>query len=68
MLSWFEKRRQTMTLNQTQSLILKVISTVKDLEKAIQSFSEGKKRDALKCIDRLFVLEVEIDDLRRSVF
>lgn len=68
MLSWFEKRRQTMTLNLAQNLILKVISTVNDLEQAIQAFSEGKNVETVKCIDRLFVLEVEIDDLRRAVF
>jgi predicted phosphate transport protein (TIGR00153 family) len=68
MLSWFEKRRQTMTLNLAQNLILKVISTINDLERAIQTFSEGKNVETMKCIDRLFVLEVEIDDLRRAVF
>lgn len=68
MLSWFEKRRQTMTLNLAQNLILKVISTINDLERAIQSFSEGNTVETMKCIDRLFVLEVEIDDLRRAVF
>lgn len=67
MLSWFEKRRQTMTLNLAQTLIVKVISTVNDLERAIQAFSEGKNVDTVKCIDRLFVSEVEIDNLRRAV-
>ena len=68
MLSWFEKRRQTMTLNLAQTLIVKVISTVNDLERAIQTFSEGKNLETAKCIDRLFVSEVEIDNLRRAVF
>jgi len=68
MLSWFEKRRQTMTLNLAQNLILKVISTINDLEQAIQVYSEGQNEETMKCIDRLFVLEVEIDDLRRAIF
>jgi predicted phosphate transport protein (TIGR00153 family) len=40
MLSWFEKRRQTITLNLAQNQILKVIDTVTELERAITAFSE----------------------------
>jgi hypothetical protein len=68
MLSWFEKRRQTMTLNLAQNQIMKVIDTVSELEKAITAFSEKKIAEAGKCIERLFISEVEIDKLRRAIF
>lgn len=44
------------------------IETVTELERAITAFSEGRKEDARKSIERLFLDEVEIDELRRSVF
>ena len=68
LLSWFEKRRQTMTLNLAQNQINKVIDTVAELEKAIAAFSEKKIMEAGKCIERLFISEVEIDKLRRAIF
>lgn len=68
LLSWFEKRRQSITLNLAQNQILRVIDTVTELEKAILALSEGNMVKSRKCIERLFVAEVEIDELRRSVF
>ncbi|UCH02136.1 MAG: DUF47 family protein [Candidatus Bathyarchaeota archaeon] len=68
LLSWFEKRRRSITLNLAQSLITKVIETVTELEKALQSLSQGIAKEAEKNIQRLFLTEVEIDNLRRSVF
>ena len=68
MLSWFEKRRQSITLHLAQNQIMKVIDTVAELEKAILALSEGNIIESGKCIERLFVTEVEIDELRRSVF
>jgi predicted phosphate transport protein (TIGR00153 family) len=68
MLSWFEKRRQTITLNLAQNQILKVIDTVAELEQAITAFSENRIAEAGKCIERLFISEIEIDKLRRAVF
>jgi predicted phosphate transport protein (TIGR00153 family) len=68
MLSWFEKRRQTITLNLAQNQILKVIDTVAELERAITAFSENEVSEAAKCIERLFISEIEIDKLRRAVF
>lgn len=57
-----------MTLNLTQSLITKVIVTVTELEKILQSVSQGIVLEAERGIHRLFLTEVEIDNLRRSVF
>lgn len=68
LLLWFEKRRKSKTLVLAKNLIIKASDTVTELEKAILTFSEGKKLKAEKCIERLFITEVEIDELRRSVF
>lgn len=57
-----------MTLNLAQNQIDKVIDTVAELEKAIAAFSEEKITEAGKCIERLFISEVEIDKLRRAIF
>ncbi len=67
MLSWFEKRRQSLTLNLAQNQLMKTFDTVTELNKAIQAFSVDRSK-AEKCIERLFVSEVEIDQLRRAIF
>lgn len=67
MLSWFEKRRQSLTLNLAQNQLMKAFDTVTELNKAIQAFSVDRSK-AEKCIERLFVSEVEIDQLRRAIF
>jgi predicted phosphate transport protein (TIGR00153 family) len=67
LLSWFEKRRQSRTLNLAQSQIIKVFDTVTELDKANNLLAEDKS-EAGKCIERLFVYEAEIDQLRRAIF
>jgi hypothetical protein len=44
------------------------IDTVTELERAMIAASKGAAADAKKGIERLFVVETEIDDLRRTVF
>lgn len=44
------------------------IDTVTDLRKAITAASKGEVNEAKSCVERLFVVEREIDDLRRAVF
>jgi len=34
----------------------------------VKAISKGEKEEAKKCVDRLFLVEEEIDNLRRSVF
>jgi len=68
MLKWFEIRRKSTTLNLAQKQIVKAIDTVSGLEKAITAFSEGRKAEAKKYLERLFLDEVEIDSLRRTIF
>jgi predicted phosphate transport protein (TIGR00153 family) len=67
LLSWFEKRRQSRTLNLAQIQIIKVFDTVTELDRAVSLFPEDPS-GAGKCIERLFVYEVEIDQLRRAIF
>jgi predicted phosphate transport protein (TIGR00153 family) len=44
------------------------IDTVTELEKAMIAASKKETAEAKKSIDRLFIVETEIDDLRRAVF
>jgi len=44
------------------------IDTVTELEKAMIAASKAETAEAKKSIERLFVVETEIDDLRRAVF
>jgi len=44
------------------------IDTVTELERAMVAASGGSAAEAKKSIERLFVVETEIDDLRRTVF
>jgi predicted phosphate transport protein (TIGR00153 family) len=44
------------------------IDTVTELEKAMVAASKKETAEAKKSIERLFVVETEIDDLRRTVF
>ena len=64
---WFEKRRVTKTLNLVQKLIIQAINTVSELERAVIAFSANNESKVEASIQRLFSLEVEIDDLRRAV-
>lgn len=44
------------------------LDTVNDLERAIKAVLDGDRETARTMIDRLFQIEEEIDDLRRTVF
>ncbi len=66
--AWFEKRRRTKALDLAQEQITKALDTVTLLHQAIQSVSEGKKKEAAQCIENLFKAEEEVDNLRMEVF
>lgn len=68
LLSWFEKRRKTKILDLAQKQITRAIGTVNELERAITAAAEGKKEEAEKSIERLFLEEKEVDTLRRTVY
>lgn len=67
-LSWFEKRRKTRTLELAKDQILKSINTVSELEKALTHFSNNERLETEEAIERLFIEEIEIDELRRAIF
>lgn len=68
LLSWFRKYHKSKTLNLAQKQIAESFETVNELKKAITFLSQGKKKETENSIERLFIKEIEIDDLRRSVF
>ncbi|HIE13954.1 TPA: DUF47 family protein [Candidatus Bathyarchaeota archaeon] len=65
---WFEKRRKSRVLDIAYRQMTLALDTVNDLERAVKEISEGKAESARKTIDRLFLVEEEIDNLRRRVF
>ncbi len=65
---WFEKRRMSKVLEIAYRQMTVALDTVNDLERAIVAASAQDKESAKTTIDRLFRVEEEIDDLRRTVF
>lgn len=65
---WFAERRKSKVLDLAHRQITLAIDTVTDLERSIRAVSDGERAGANRCIERLFVTEEEIDDLRRTVF
>ena len=65
---WFEKRRKNKVLEIAYRQMTIALDTVNDLERAIKAASAGDKDSAKTTIKRLFRVEEEIDDLRRTVF
>lgn len=65
---WFEKRRKNKVLDIAYRQMTLALDTVNDLERAIKAVFTGDKEGAKITIERLFLVEEEIDDLRRSVF
>lgn len=65
---WFEERRKSKVLDLAYRQWTVALDTAADLEVAVKAISNGQKNSARKTIDRLFSIEEEIDDLRRTVF
>jgi len=65
---WFAKRRKSKVLDMAYRQMTLAIDTVTDLRKAITAASKGRVNETKSCVERLFVVEREIDDLRRAVF
>jgi uncharacterized protein len=66
--AWFERSRRTKLLDLAQEQITTALDTVNLLNKAMQETSKGKITEAKQHIDKLFVVEEEIDHLRTEVF
>jgi len=65
---WFEKRRKNKVLDIAYRQMTLALDTVNDLERAIKAAFSGDKDEAETTIKRLFLVEEEIDNLRRTVF
>jgi len=65
---WFVNRRKSKVLDLAYRQMTLAIDTVNELEKSIIAASKRNKEKAKKCVERLFPIEEEIDNLRRSVF
>lgn len=65
---WFEKRRKDKVLDIAYRQMILALDTANDLERAFKAFFAGDKEGAKNIIERLFLVEEEIDNLRRSVF
>ena len=65
---WFEKRRKNKVLDIAYRQMTLALDTVNDLERAIKEIFSGDKEGAKTTIERLFLIEKEIDNLRRAVF
>ncbi|MCW4035051.1 MAG: DUF47 domain-containing protein [Candidatus Bathyarchaeota archaeon] len=66
--AWFERSRRTKLLDLAQEQITTALDTVTLLHMAMQEVSQGKVSVAQKHIQKLFVVEEEIDRLRTEVF
>ena len=65
---WFEKRRVGKVLDIAYRQMTVALDTVNDLESALRAALAGDKESSRTTIERLFQVEEEIDDLRRTVF
>ena len=65
---WFAERRKSKVLDMAYRQITLAIDTVTELEKAVIAASKREIAQAKRSIERLFIVETEIDDLRRAVF
>ncbi|MBS7641098.1 MAG: DUF47 family protein [Candidatus Bathyarchaeia archaeon] len=65
---WFEKRRKDKVLDIAYRQMILALDTVNDLERTFKAFFTGDKEGAKNIIERLFLVEEEIDNLRRTVF
>lgn len=65
---WFEKRRKSRVLEIAYRQMTIALDTVNDLEKAITAASDRDIEKTRNTIERLFKVEEEVDNLRRTVF
>jgi hypothetical protein len=65
---WFEDRNRIEVMNLAQKQIEKSLGTVVLLKEAISSIIKKDSEKARSSIEKLFLEEEEVDELRRSVF
>ncbi|MEM2875792.1 MAG: DUF47 family protein [Candidatus Bathyarchaeia archaeon] len=64
---WFARRRRDKVLDLAYRQMTLALDTVNELEKAIRMVHENNVKEAKSRIDRLFLVEEEIDTMRRAV-
>jgi len=67
LIKWFEKRKETKTLEAVQRHLALTTGIVEDLEKAIHAAINGDDKEMRKRIERVASSEKEADSLRRKV-
>jgi predicted phosphate transport protein (TIGR00153 family) len=65
---WFVQRRKSKVLELADRQLMLAVDTVTELENAISAASKKNLADAKTQIEKLFVTEEEIDNLRRAIF
>ncbi len=65
---WFERRRKFKVLDIAYRQMTLALDSANDLERALKAVTVGDKETAKTTIERLFLVEEEIDNLRRTVF
>jgi len=65
---WFVQRRKSKVLELADRQLTLAIDTVTELENSISAASRKDVKDAKKLLEKLFVTEEEIDNLRRTIF
>jgi len=68
LLGWLDTREKTQTLTIAREQMKKALDTVYELEKGMKKAAQGDRENSKKSIERLFVMEEEVDRLRREVF
>lgn len=66
--AWFEKRRRSKTLGLAHEQITRALGTIVLLQKAIVALSKWRVERAKEHVEKLFLEEEKVDDLRRAVF
>ncbi|MEM2901794.1 MAG: DUF47 family protein [Candidatus Bathyarchaeia archaeon] len=65
---WLDRREKARTLSIAKEQMKKALDTVYELEKGLREASQGDHEASRSSIERLFVMEEEVDQLRREVF
>jgi len=65
---WFAQRRKSKVLELADRQLTLAVDTVTELEAAISAASKKNIADAKEQIEKLFVTEEEVDNLRRAIF
>lgn len=67
-LGWLDKRETSETLKLAKAQMKKALDTVYELDKSIREASQGDFESSMKAIEKVFLMEEEVDRLRREVF